>query len=482
MKHRQVFGLGPLCKALFFVLVAHAVSLPAVAQSTNGALPFVPYEAIVKLKSGASIPDIEGVAFYNLAPTRRTYLATAVDQKQLLGVVDEAATTLSMIAQLGTRNDVEFVHANYVGRPASDPSDTYFNLQWSLHDMDWSGYFGFGDSNVRIAIIDTGWTGHPDIQWSTLRYDATTGQEWQAVGPNQNVGRDAYYYTHGTHVASVIGARTNNGMGVAGICPDCSLVPVLALPNGQAETVEKGIDDFIRGIDWAISKDVRVINMSLEIPGIPCSAAQGLGEAIRAAIGQGANVVAAAGNDGVDASMTSPASCPGVIAVVAVDQQKMRGAYSNFGGNVALAAPGGGGTTDDSLRGAKIDDCPSTTSKPFSDNTSGIPGAWTDIIIYNGVGVESGKYCYRYLSGTSLATAHVSGAIGLLASIYPQMDTLEAYYLLTHYAEPLPSCQGCGAGLLNVDNARTAAAYVASGWAVSQNCRNTPSSEFCQQP
>ena len=233
-----------------------------------------------------------------------------------------------------------------------------------------------GIPTVRVAVLDTGSRPHPDLVWSAGRDIVDRDDDPTDPGSKPLPSSGDF---HGTHVAGTVAARANNGIGVVGVAPAVSLVPVRGL-DGEGDGFDS---DVIRGIYWAAGftvdgstnpAPVQVISMSLAGKA-PCTAP--LAAAVDAARARGIVVVAAAGNDGADAAAYAPGSCPGVISVGATDATGARASFSNTGASVDISAPGVGVLS---------------TSQQGST-----PG-------------------YRYMSGTSMAAPAVSGAAALLAS------------------------------------------------------------------
>jgi serine protease len=135
-------------------------------------------------------------------------------------------------------------------------------------------------------------------------------------------------------------------------------------------------------------------------------------------------VVAAAGNDSISASAVSPANCPGVVSVAALDRDGGMAWYSNFGNGVTVAAPGG------SLRHFGTDDILSSVDA----------GART-----------RQRPVFKYYAGTSMAAPQVAGLVALMRSADPRIGVDEITTQLIDNARPLPGpCpKGCGAGLID---------------------------------
>jgi subtilisin family serine protease/flagellar hook assembly protein FlgD len=225
-----------------------------------------------------------------------------------------------------------------------------------------------GSSTIKVAVIDTGVdVAHPDLAGKVVgTHNAITG----TTDVSDNVG-------HGTHVAGIIGALTNNGTGVAGTGYDTSL---LAVKAGDVDGFSD--DDIAEGITWAVDHGARVLNMSLG--GYTTSAV--LDNAIAYAQNHGALVVAAAGNDSTTAK-SYPAASPGVVAVGATDAAGGRAFFSNYGSWVTVGAPGV----------SIMSTVPTAGSEGFPAPTSG----------------------YAEASGTSMASPIVAGEAALLLGAAP---------------------------------------------------------------
>ena len=223
-------------------------------------------------------------------------------------------------------------------------------------------------SDVTIAILDTGIDlDHPDLNVDTAL------SETFAKG-----GRDANDKNgHGTHVAGTA-AAINNDVGIVGVAQNANLIAVKVLGNGGVGSTS----DIIAGINYVISLDpvVDVINMSLGGSG-SCGSYQA---AIDSANGEGITVVVAAGNESDDVVNHRPANCNGVITVSAIKDTD--------------GLPGGaGGTGDDKF----------ASFSNFGDKVE---------ISAPGVNVESTwkDGSYNTISGTSMASPHVAGAVAVI--------------------------------------------------------------------
>ena len=180
-----------------------------------------------------------------------------------------------------------------------------------------------GDPGVLIATVDTGANGIPDLEGALVPgYDFVD---------NDFEPQDTHDGSHGTRVASVLAARGNNGIGMAGHCWGCRVLPVRVSANGSATPARIAV-----GIRYAVDRGARIINVSLSHPGNPDEAEAA---AVQYAISRGVIVVASAGNSGTEA-LQYPGAYPGVLAVGASDDLDDLYFWSTRGAWVSLTAPG----------------------------------------------------------------------------------------------------------------------------------------------
>jgi thermitase len=179
-----------------------------------------------------------------------------------------------------------------------------------------------GSSSTTVAVLDSGVDNdHPDLVEKVVAHqnfsDGETGDD---------------NYGHGTHVAGIIAATKDNGIGVAGVCPTCNILDVKVLNDtGYGST-----SAIANGINWAVSKGAKVINMSLG----QRTSSRTLEAAVNNAWNNGVVIVAAAGNTGTT-SKIYPAAYTNVIAVAATDNNDAKASFSTHGAKwVDVAAPG----------------------------------------------------------------------------------------------------------------------------------------------
>ncbi len=364
-----------------------------------------------------------------------------------------------------------------------------------------------GSDSVVVAVIDSGIVNHPDLNGVAGGATYTPagrflpGYDFVSPGAvglpanfvaNDGNGRDADpsdpgdwitaaektqypdecapgetapYQTsdsswHGSHVAGVIAATANNGVGIAGIGWNVKILPVRALGKCGGD-----LSDIEEAIRWAAGLPVsgvpanpypaKVINLSLGGEGACSSTMQA---AVTAAIGQGAVIVAATGNGG-DVNVVSPANCTGVIAVTAHAINGENAEYANIGTQTKLSAPGGG-TPFQLGNGSSIDNANFDGYYIFS---SVLFGATTPTST-SSAGSSSGP-AYTGFVGTSAASPHVAGVAALLKSAVPDATPVQIEALLKNNTRPYPTGSACntsgfagmcGTGLLDAGKALVA--------------------------
>jgi thermitase len=363
----------------------------------------------------------------------------------VLQVADDSADGMSAaISKLKALPDVKSAEPNLVVHAfgATPPNDPDFSKTWAFQNTgqaDPTGQLGIagadigiiplwnagitGSLKVLVAVLDTGIDlTHPDLAaniYTNPGEIAGNGIDddhngfiddvhgWNFFGNNNNAQDDN---DHGTHVAGIIGAIGNNGVGIAGVNWSVSLLPVKFLgPDGSGF-----LSGAIEAINYATIMKAQVINMSSGVGEF----SQAMSDAIKAAQNAGILFVAAAGNTGVDADTTPsyPASyaLPNVISVAATDNQDRLATFSDYGiQTIHLAAPG--------------------------------------VDIYSTI--LGGKYATY--SGTSMAAPLVSGVAALLLSQEPTLSVSAIKDRLMKSSDPIPSLHRkvISQGRLNAYNA-----------------------------
>jgi thermitase len=241
--------------------------------------------------------------------------------------VRPAGDGATLAARLAAHPGVRYVEPNRLRVLMRTPNDEVLRQQWGLRNImaeqAWEITTG---GPIVVAVLDTGVDGgHPDLDGKVLPgHNVFSGGD--------NAGDDN---GHGTAVAGLIAANTDNRAGIAGLCWGCRILPVKVMDangDGKDSTVAAGIR-------WAADNGARVINMSLGQVGD----SRTLREAVDYAAAKGIVLVAAAGNEqGVGNPIIYPAAYPNVIAVGATGNTDTLTGFSSTGDYLDLAAPGVG--------------------------------------------------------------------------------------------------------------------------------------------
>lgn len=295
--------------------------------------------------------------------------------------------------------------------------------QWGLDqvraEQAWPTSTGAG---AVVAVVDTGVDfSHPDLKANLLQGATFTGcQGTSPCGNGDFRGPDGENNAdeHGTHVAGIVAAVTDNGIGVAGTAPDAKILPVKVLEDGSGSFAE-----IAAGIRWSADNGADVINLSLGgLPGLQALTLTGVESDVTDAVAyaneRGVTVVAAAGNTATPLCNT-PAFEPGAICVASTDRNEVKSWFSELPNKPdlkAVTAPGGAGLA------FCEDDIVSTV--PLGTGSAGC-----------------GESDYDYYAGTSMATPHVAGVAALLAAQGRTRENIEAA-LLDTARQPLTDVTG----------------------------------------
>jgi len=370
--------------------------------------------------------------------------------------------TLVKAAQLRRDPNLQNVSLNYLLQPSVDPNDSRYPQQWDLPLMNlplaWNTTFG--NSNVIVAVIDTGiLPNHPDFAGQLLPgYDfisnATRANDGDGIDSDPtdtgNGNSSVRSEFHGTHVAGTLAAATNNGEGIAGVAGGVRIMPlrVIGVDGATSYDVEQAIR-YAAGLtndsNTVPNQIADVINLSLGGPGTSTTAPS----AYRQARAAGVIIVAAAGNDGSNI-LTTPAGYDGVVSVSAITIARQRAVYSNYGPTIDIAAPGGSGG---------------------DINNDGLPDAILSLGA-NDLGPTL-VYEYNYKVGTSMASPHVAAVAALMKSVFPGLtpamfDTLLANGDLTQDLGDPGRDDFYGYGMIDAAKAVNAA-IVAGGGSTTLN-------------
>lgn len=446
------------------VLGLAVLSSTAFAKMSSEAA-FVPGEILVKVKAGHMGKFL----------AKKSLLGAEVKKEmntlsgQFLLLKSNSKSTLGLLSELQDLDEVQYAEPNYIYKAIAStqslesilfgsksenhssmaPTDPLYGKLWGLKntganepdrnggtsttpgvagadtDAEKGWAITTGSKKVTIAIIDTGIDyNHPDLRnqiWTNEKEIADNGIDddnngyiddihgWNAFAKN---GNPMDGNAHGTHCAGTIGAEHNNGIGVAGVMSDVTLVAVKFLSDEGSGSLA----DAVVAIDYATKLNVDIMSNSWGGGGF----SQALEDSIKAAKDKGIMFIAAAGNDSSnnDSRPSYPASyqVDNVISVASHTAQDTISSFSNFGKrSVHVAAPG-------------------------SNILSSTP---------NGE--------YKVFSGTSMATPHTSGVVGLLLSETGRLPVLEVRNRLMATTTPGAAYRKTtqGGGRVNIYNLLT---------------------------
>ena len=277
---------------------------------------------------------------------------------------------------------VEYAELDYAVHATIIPNDSHFGLQWGPVKIQAPAAWdeATGGSDVIIAIIDTGVDlNHPDLNDKIV-------PGWDFVN-NDSLAQDDH--GHGTHVAGIAAAETNNQQGVAGVSWGARIMPIKVL-NREGNGF---YSDVAQGVLYACNHGAKIINLSLG----GSEPSNTLEDALAQAYAQGCLIAAAAGNDG-QSSVDCPARYPAAIAVAATDRYDQRAYFSDYGPEIELAAPG--------------------------------------VDIFSTLWTRS-SHTYGWKQGTSMSTPHVAGLAAIVWSVCPGMSNTDLRSVMENTAKDL---------------------------------------------
>ena len=436
-------------------VVALLFAAPVTAEETRLIIKLQPDGAKSALTRKARIEKAAG------SGSGVRHLRTMAMEADVVAVAGDASAAERAVANLAGNPDVAFVQVDRRRRPAIN--DQYAGAEQYLSNAPggiaatsaWN--VTHGSSSIVVAVLDTGVRPHAgmagrllpgfDMVDDPMTANDGGGRDGDASDPGDFVLAseattdcpESFSSWHGTSVAGIIGANTDDAIWTAGIDWAARILPVRVL--GKCGGYDS---DIVDGIAWAAGLDVpgtpvnptpaHVINMSLGgAHGCPpiyplvfdAAFARGVTRAI----------VVAAGNASTDVANDSPASCRGAIAVAASTLAGNLAAYSNFGAGITLSAPGG--------------------SFAFQ---------FGSIIALSNTGRTTPQDdAIAHIGGTSLAAPMVSATVSLMLAVAPALTPAQVRSILTSTAKPFPagsdcSTTRCGAGVVNTDGAVRAAA------------------------
>ena len=420
-----------------------------------GGAAYLTGKLIVKFKDGTS--SAAKVAAMSAVSARGGASAQSVRAARLSAqpayanfdvvAIDASADAEAAAREFSARPEVEYAQPAYRVHAELKPNDTFYSDQWNLPDIDMEKAWDIqpaAGAQITVAVLDTGvaytsttrsyhasafrvdddgnvdvdgtsGTLYPALGDLTLAFVAATdlGPSTRFVSPHDfiwNTDVPVDLDGHGTHVSGTIGQTTNNNTGTAGVAFNVKLMPVKVLDTEWDDifgSPDVGTDETVAlGIRYAADHGAKIINMSLGRDG-DVGSAPVVEDAMRYAVGKGAFIAVAGGNDYEDGNppqvLAEIASrIPGVVSVAATDKSHNRAFYSSTGSYIELAAPGG------SFRGF--------------DSTGGILQQTLDLDLVETFTSSPARFnaprfdalAYFYFTGTSSATPHVSGVAAML--------------------------------------------------------------------
>jgi thermitase len=425
---RHASFLAPLAGALF-LLAAPASSAAGLPQGIEPPPPFAPDRVLVAFRPGTPGAEIARAHAAAGAQLVKRFDAIGVE---VLAV--PAGTVEDAIALLQRNPNVRYAEPNYYrllilpteGKDPAPPAGLgidYFPEQWGLDNVAQALYepaagasvtgtlnadidapqawdLSRGSDTVRIAILDSGIEcSHVDllgkcVEQKNFTISSTAGD---LLG-------------HGTHVAAIAAANTDNGRGTAGVGWNAKLGSLKVCREYPSESLPLlgmcDVADSVEGLLYAADQGYRVVNMSYGSDPDPYSPSQTEAAAVTYAWNKGVVLVAAAGND-YASTRHYPAAFPEVISVAATDRHDNLAYFSSFGSWVSVAAPG------------------HNILSAYPNAACGLPAS-------------DPEGCYNWLSGTSMASPHVAGIAALVWAHYPGITNTQA----RGYIEQSANAQG----------------------------------------
>jgi PKD repeat protein/subtilisin family serine protease len=377
-----------------------------------GSAGFRPDRILVKPKTGITLSTLNltlGASALNVFP--------AMGNLHVLKV-PAGMTASTLIDKYKVSGLVQYAEHDYYVQALNDPNDPHYvnGDMWDLKNAGQNGGTPGADihasaawdiitsaSNIIVAVPDTGvrYT-HEDLAANMWVNPADGSHGTNTIAANTDPNDD---YGHGTHVSGTIGAVGNNGLGIVGVCWNVQIMALKFLDSTGNGTMS----DAIACLDYARTHGAKVVNASW---GTTNFTSQALHDAIASLRDADIIFVAAAGNSSADNDTTllypsSYRDLDNVVAVAATDLNDQLAGYSDYGTNtVDLAAPGG---------------------TPIAPILSCWNGSDTD---------------YETDDGTSMACAHVTGAVALLRAYYPGENHKQIIQRILSGTDPLPSLIG----------------------------------------
>ena len=336
--------------AILLIFSFPAIAFAAPPENAGPVSDFSSEQILVKFKHDVTLPEAAQIHRQLGGQPKDTISGIGV---QVVTVPKGQAMAKAKAYASNAR--VAYAEPDFVAEAVGSPDDPYFGIQWGLTKIEapqaWE--VTTGSSSINIAILDSG----VDLDHPDLANKLISNINFSSSATTDDI------YGHGTHVAGIAAAMTDNKVGVAGLGYSATIMNVKVLGDSGSGSYS-GVAS---GIIWAADNGAEVINMSLG----GSSDSSTLEDAVDYAWGKGVVVVASAGNSG-STTPSYPAYYTNCIAVAATDANDAKASWSNYGDWVDVAAPG--------------------------------------VSIYSTL-KDNG---YGYKSGTSMASPHVAGLAGLV--------------------------------------------------------------------
>lgn len=382
-------------KVLFFLTLAVAVSFLMMYAGNQG--------NTAKVSQNPNLVPDEIIVVYDASVTgakkakiRDNYGLSKKSESYKPGkfTVYKHGNPQAVINKLRNEPGVKAVEQNGYGRACMIPNDPLYVSQWHMTrigmEQAWDISTGAG---VIVAVVDSG-----VLQSLEDLADTNFMPGYDFINDDNDPTDDN---GHGSHVCGTIAQSTNNGVGVAGIAYDCTIMPVKVLNKQNFGSW----DAIANGIYYAADNGADMMNVSIG----GTSPSTVLEDAVNYAWNNGVLVVCAAGNEDNDYA-NYPAMYPNAMAISATTIPDVRASYSNYGPDIDMCAPGGD-------RGDVDGD------------------GHDDMVLQNTFWHRT--HDYYYYSGTSMATPHVVGVAALMKSVNPSLTNAQLRSMLTATAEDI---------------------------------------------
>jgi subtilisin family serine protease len=392
-----------------------------------------PQRVVVKMRAGAdasALPEL----LRSGAPPRPLYPAGRSTALAGVYVVEVRGAAADAVALLAKDPRVEYAQPDHVHEVHAVPNDPFYSRAgswgqpyddlWALKKLDlepaWDRSRGEG---VVVAVVDSGVdAGHPDL---AANIHVNVAEDSGIVYPGADDDRNGFVddvrgwdfvdgdndpsdgHGHGTHVAGIVAAVGDNGVGIVGVAPRAHVMPLKAVDDGGRAFSSRLAAAIVYAADNGADVVVSASGCVARCPADPV-----VEHAVQHALSSGVLVVLSAGNRGEDVAFYSPQNMvdPKPVVVAATDQLDRRASFSNLGDLLDLAAPGGGTNV------------PPPTFQPvlnvlsLKSSTCGPAVCPPELLVTAEPGAPP-EYLRR--AGTSSAAAHVAGVAALVLAVEP---------------------------------------------------------------